>query len=190
MQAGTTWYARVDVPQRGFSHSLVAAPVAGASVMKLPHLRLSLATLTGMVVALALLDGALDRTRIGAQTESRTRDPQPPPRRVELELLGRLEDGSGPGPLGLVVAGDLVYLAAWRHGLRIARVANANDPVEVGSCPIRGRAKDVAVAGGYTYVAALESGLRVLDVADPRNPAEVGSYPTQGSADAVAIAGK
>src|SRR5439155_22718981 len=112
------------------------------------------------------------------------------PRKVAVELVGRTDDGSAPGPLGLVVAGDHAYLAAWRRGLRVIQVSDPKAPKEAGSCPIRGLAKAVAVAGGYAYVAAEEGGLRVLDVSDPCTPIEVGSYHTRGLADAVAIAGK
>ena len=40
-------------------------------------------------------------------------------RGVALELVGRTDDGSTPGPLGLTVVGDYTYLAAWRRGLRV-----------------------------------------------------------------------
>src|SRR5262249_25704403 len=99
-------------------------------------------------------------------------------RAVALELVGRTDDGSAPGPLGLVVAGDHAYLAAWRRGLRVIRVSDPKAPREVGSCAIRGAAKDVAVAGRQAYVAAR------------RTPAEVGPFHPRGFPAAVAVAGK
>src|SRR5262245_18525124 len=135
--------------------------------MRLPYLPLSLAALTGMVLALALPRGVLVRPGTGAQPASQKPDRPDAPRKVAVELMGRTDDGSAPGPLGLTVAGDYAYLAAWRRGLRVIRVSDPMAPTEVSSCPIRGEAKDVAVAGGHAYVAAEDGGLRVLDVSDP-----------------------
>src|SRR5262249_8724914 len=167
-----------------------SAFVAGGYVMRHLQLRLSLAIPTGMAFALALPCAAPVRPGIGAPPVPQRPDRPASARAVALELVGRTVDGSAPGPLGLVVAGEHAYLAAWRRGLRVVRVSDPKAPREVGSCAIRGAARDVAVAGGHAYVAAGVGGLRVLDVSDPRTPTEVGSFPTRGFAAAVALAGQ
>src|SRR5262245_49843821 len=135
-------------------------------------------------LALAFLSLAIHHTAARAQP-----DPKPPDRKapgVDAELVGQASDGTPSGPLGVSVAGEYAYLAAWRRGLLIFQVSDPKAPTQVSSCPILGQAKGVAVDGRHAYVAAQEGGLRLLDVSDPRNPKPVGFYHTRGFADAVA----
>ena len=157
--------------------------------MRRSRVRQLLATLAGIGFALALTCGARHLPATGAPPESKKPD-RPAPRKVDLDVVGRTGDGSPSGPLGVTVAGDYAYLAAWRRGLRVVDISNPKKPKEVGACRVPGDAKDVAVAGGYAFVAAQEGGLRVLDLVSPASPKEVGSCPSRGHTVAVTLAGK
>ena len=97
------------------------------------------------------------------------------PREVAVELVGRTNDGSAPGPLGLTVAGDYAYLAAWRRGLCVIQVSSPQAPKEVGTCAIRGKAKPLhgAVKGCVEVVVGdskHESSLAASSLDLPRHP--------------------
>src|SRR5262249_47667448 len=170
------------------SGPVVSAGVPGGCTMMRSCIRHPLATLMGVGFVLALTCVLSHQPATGAQPESKKPD-LPSARKVAVELVGRTDDGSASGPLGVTVAGDYAYLAAWRRGLRVVNVSNPKKPKEVGGCRIQGNAKDVVVAGGYAFVAALEGGLRVLDLTSPASPKEVGLCRVRGEAVAVIVAG-
>ena len=70
----------------------------------------------------------------------------------------------------LVVSGDYAYVAAGEDGLRILDCSNPANPYEIGFCPVRTSAADVAVDGDRAYVADAYFGFQIIDVSDPENP--------------------
>src|SRR5262249_39117012 len=148
--------------------------------------RRSFAMLTLAAIALVFAWVAIHQSTADAQPDPKKPDRKPPP--VVAELVGQTEERQAHGPLGIAVAGDYAYLAAWRRGLRVVNIANPKEPQEVGGCRIEGAATDVVVTGGYAYVAAGGGGLRILDLARPASPKEVGSCPVRGGAVAVIVA--
>src|SRR5437867_3141255 len=111
--------------------------------MKLPRHRLSFAMLTGAALALGVPCSAIHQP---ARAQPDSKNPDKPPQQVTAELVGQPEERQASGPLGLALAGDHAYLAAWRRGLRIVNISNPKEPKEVGGCRIHGDAKDVVVA--------------------------------------------
>ncbi|MDP8238840.1 MAG: choice-of-anchor D domain-containing protein [Candidatus Hatepunaea meridiana] len=88
---------------------------------------------------------------------------------------------------GVVVSGDLAFVADYTNGLRIIDISNLAEPQEVGSYDTPGRAMGVTIAGDYAYIADYNEGLRVIAVADPDEVDEVGVYDTPGWAFDVVI---
>jgi hypothetical protein len=158
------------------------------SAVKLLCLRVAFAMLRGAVFALILAGAAVHQPAAQAGPDAKKQERRP--QQIAAELVGQTGERQAPGPLGIAVAGDYAYLAAWRRGLRVVNISNPKEPKEVGGCRIQGDAKDVVVAGGYAFVAAEEGGLRVLDLARPASPKEVGSCRTRGEALAVIVTGK
>lgn len=88
-----------------------------------------------------------------------------------------------------MIAGDYMYVATNRSGLRIVDISDARSPVEVGTYGAPGYAQDVEVSGNHAYVADKFAGLLIYDVSDPYAPVEVGRYDESGGIDGVAPAG-
>jgi hypothetical protein len=94
---------------------------------------------------------------------------------------------------GVVVRGELVYVAAKADGLLIVDVSDATAPAEIGSFDTSeyGWALRVEVVAGatdtYAYVTDSETGLHVVDVSDPAAPTRTGFYQTSDSAGDVAL---
>ena len=84
--------------------------------------------------------------------------------------------------MGVAVAGNYAYVAAYSAGLRIVDIQNPAQPFEVGACHASDAASDVAVIGDYAFEADWADGFRVVDVHDPTNPFMVAFQPTPGYA--------
>ncbi len=95
-----------------------------------------------------------------------------------------------PGhPVGLHVAGDLLYVVEYDFGLHVVDIS---DPVRariVGSAATACAAQSLAVAGDRAFVACFRAGLEVFDVSRPQRPRSIGTYDTPGFAYGVAVAG-
>jgi len=113
------------------------------------RLRLSLAMLMGAALVFAF--PVIERPA-GAQPEPKKSDREPP--KVVAELVGQIGERRAPGPLGIALFGDYVYLAAWRRGLRVVSVSNLKEPKGVAECRVEGDAKDVVVGSMWEASAA------------------------------------
>lgn len=86
--------------------------------------------------------------------------------------------GSYPVPsyvMGVAVAGNYAYLAAYEAGLRIIDISNPVNPVEVGNYDASGNYNyEISVLGNYAYIADFGGYFRVIDVSDPAIPSQVG----------------
>lgn len=80
---------------------------------------------------------------------------------------------------GIVVSGNLAYVAGGQGGLRIIDVSNPMGPVERGFFDTPGSAESVAVVGSLAYVADSFAGLFILQYTGPssqsRSPSGSGS---------------
>jgi hypothetical protein len=71
----------------------------------------------------------------------------------------------------MCIAGDLLYVAAHRHGLRVYDILDPTTPTEIGRLETGFvDAFDVCVDGTTAYVADGGGGLKVVDVTDPTGP--------------------
>lgn len=84
-----------------------------------------------------------------------------------------------PAPDGgreLVVADQIVYVAAYGGGIRILDASDPSEPVEVGFLQTASPAQDLAVAGPYIY-AVTSNSLVIVDATDLTDPVQISSYP-------------
>lgn len=107
--------------------------------------------------------------------QKRPQDRNPPPT-VAVKLVGKVDADNVRDPMGLTVVGKYAYITAGDDGLIVIDVSKPARPKRMGSCRLRGSARDVAVAGHHAYVAARQGGLRVVDISNPKAPVEVGFY--------------
>ncbi|MDP8240369.1 MAG: T9SS type A sorting domain-containing protein [Candidatus Hatepunaea meridiana] len=100
---------------------------------------------------------------------------------------------------GVVIVGDLAYIATGISGLQILNISDPENPEIIGYWDDNpGIANSVTVSGDYAYVAyspiwisgdPVGGGLRVVDITDPENPEEVGFYDTPVDAIGVTVSG-
>jgi len=83
---------------------------------------------------------------------------------------------------GILISGNLAYLAIDDLGLEIENVGNPAFPSFISSFNTPGTANYVRLGGSYAYVADGTAGITVLDVTDPFNPAFYRNITTLGSA--------
>lgn len=84
-----------------------------------------------------------------------------------------------PAPDGgreLVVEDQIVYVAAYRGGVRIVDASNPSAPVEVGFLQTAAPAQDLAVAAPYIY-AVTDNSLVIIDATDLTAPVQLSSDP-------------
>lgn len=81
-------------------------------------------------------------------------------------------DGGGK----LVVVAQIVYVAAYRAGVRIIDASYPYAPVEVGFLQTNAPVQDLAVAAPYLY-AATNNALVIVNAADLTAPVQLSSYP-------------
>lgn len=102
-----------------------------------------------------------------------------------------LTDPANPAPLGelaltsgaqgLLLSGDLAYVAGDRGGLQVVDVADPAAMSQVASLQVGGRPQAVDADGsGRLYLATRFGGLSVVDLADPRAPTLLASFETPG----------
>ncbi len=85
----------------------------------------------------------------------------------------------------VALAGDLLYLAEGRLGLRILSLEGA-EPETLGNCDTPGDSLAVAVDGNLAFVADWGTGVRIIDVTEPTAPTEIAWFDTPGEAADVA----
>lgn len=95
-------------------------------------------------------------------------------------FLGSIPKIAGTGAAGILVSGNVAYVASGTNGLVILDVSNPDRPVPVGGLPAIGTAADVFVRGSFAFVACAASGrdagsLQIIDIQDPHSPRLVGS---------------
>ncbi len=100
-----------------------------------------------------------------------------------LTELGTLE--SNMVPQGIMIVGNLAYVADKYYGLHIIDVSSPDNPAVIGRLDTAGEANRVSVNGQYAFLAegydpyftATASGaLRIIDTSTPSSPKLVGSY--------------
>jgi hypothetical protein len=109
---------------------------------------------------------------------------------TQLVPVGFAPAQSGPARAAfnnVAVAGSYAYVAASSGHLRVINVADAMNPVEVGSFDLGVDGWGLAVDGSRVYVADGHAGLRIFDASDPTDPVEIGSYDTPGDARSVVV---
>jgi len=90
---------------------------------------------------------------------------------------------------GVVVRGDLAYLAVGPRVV-VLDVSEPARPTLVGrTAVLPGVVEDIAVAGPYAYVTTGDAGLRVVDISDPAAPQVVGFYDTPDFAERLFVVG-
>ena len=94
---------------------------------------------------------------------------------------------TGGYPVGVVVEGNLVYLATALTGLMIIDVADPANPWVVSTTDTPGSVYDVALRGDHAYVADRAGGLQVIDLSDLARPRLLGALETPGLAYSVAL---
>lgn len=87
---------------------------------------------------------------------------------------------------GLVVVGDLVFVADGSSGLAVMDITDLTAPTLLGSYDTPGNAVGVTVAGDLAFVADNTAGLYLIDTSDPTNPSLLATYGTPCSGVAVA----
>ena len=87
---------------------------------------------------------------------------------------------------GIVVLGDLAFVADGTEGLRIIDISNPVSPKEVGSRNTPGS----AVEGNHAYVADGEDGFRIIDISNPASPRNTGSLKSLRSTEGVHLQGE
>ncbi len=107
---------------------------------------------------------------------------------TNISLLGTYNTPSG-SVFGVVVEGEIAYLADGSSGLLIVDVHDPAAPVLIGNDLTSSAANAVAVVGTLAYVAQDDAGLRILDVSDPTSPILLGTLDTTNAAINVAVAG-
>ncbi len=81
----------------------------------------------------------------------------------------------------VTLAGDYAYVADDPGGLRIVRIADPRNPVEVARFFVMGYANGIARTGSYLYVSQRLTHTRIVQVTDPSRPTPVGAYPASPS---------
>ncbi|NIM61681.1 MAG: hypothetical protein GTO30_08515, partial [Acidobacteria bacterium] len=89
----------------------------------------------------------------------------------------------------VVVAGELVFLAAGTRGLVIADVSDPRDPKELARLDTDGKVKRVARRGEHLFLADGINGLLVVDASAIESPRIVARVSTSGDLRAVAVEG-
>ena len=89
----------------------------------------------------------------------------------------------------ILIAGEVLYLAAGADGLAAVDISNPAAPAELDVLDTPGEASGVALSGDYAYVADGGEGLRVVDVSDPGNLREAGSLSLPDRVVDVAVSG-
>ncbi len=90
---------------------------------------------------------------------------------------------------GVLVVGDLAYVANSQLGLQIIDIATIGAPVLAGAVAVTGPARSVAVSATLAVVAADWGGLYTVDVSDAAAPQVVGFLDTPGTPVDVTISG-
>jgi hypothetical protein len=86
-------------------------------------------------------------------------------------LSGDYETPDDPEPIGngIVAAGDYVYMACRRDGLRVMDVSDPSNPTLAGICAGVNASRGLAVSGKYAYCMA-SNWFYIVDVSSPNNP--------------------
>jgi hypothetical protein len=100
-----------------------------------------------------------------------------------LGELGPLPDQ----PLGLTVAGSVLYVADGLGGLRLFDVSEPGRFAPLGSLATPQRAQRVAVVGQTAYLMIGTAGLWIVDVRNPTRPRRVGQWAASGSAAGLVV---
>ncbi len=87
------------------------------------------------------------------------------------------------------MAGNIMYIASHRAGLRIINFSNPANPFEISRVATPSLASDVRVVGNYAYVADNTGGLRVINVSNLNAPVEASYFDTPGTAYGINIVG-
>jgi len=87
-------------------------------------------------------------------------------------ILGQV--ATGGQARGVVVEGDIAYVAAGSAGVAVVDVSDLANPVVIGRASMPGSALRVAVSGGFLSVAAWDDA-RVYDVSSPASPRFLGA---------------
>ncbi|MDI6694884.1 MAG: hypothetical protein QME21_07560 [Anaerolineales bacterium] len=88
---------------------------------------------------------------------------------------------------GVVVQGNIAYVAAGKGGLRVLDVSQPAAPVEIGALTGFQWAMGLVVDQGRAYIADNASGLWIVEVSDPSRPRLLGSYKLKQPASGLAI---
>jgi len=90
---------------------------------------------------------------------------------------------------GVVVNGNLAYVATGKAGVKIVDVSKPANPTLVGNCRWDDTfVQDVAVSEGFAYVADA-GGLTVVDISDPKKPVRLSHINTSGFTERVVFNG-
>ncbi len=133
----------------------------------------------------ALSDLAIARDRLFVVEADGLRivdvDPPGPVELGSVEFLGIAE--------GVVIDGDIAYIANTYMGLRLINVSDPEDPAVLSAIDTSGEVHDVVVAGDLAYLADGEAGLLLVDVGNPASPVVVGVAEIPGRAVSVDLLG-
>jgi len=105
------------------------------------------------------------------------------------ELFGGFTKSDGFAE-GIVVAGDLAFLADGFTGLRVLDVSNPHLPGQIGALGTEGYAEAIVRQDDLVYLADNAKGLRIVDVSAPNTPKLLGIYgQVSGAVVGVAVSG-
>ncbi|NOZ74957.1 MAG: DUF1573 domain-containing protein [FCB group bacterium] len=83
-------------------------------------------------------------------------------------------------------AGDLLFIADGKQGLKIADISDPNAPFLISSLATSGSVKDLAYRAPYLFLAVGAAGVDLVDVSNPSQPVLLDNYNTTGYASRVA----
>lgn len=108
---------------------------------------------------------------------------------VDVDTWTVVYNGGMPAnPHGVVVEGDLAYLAIGTAGLRVMDVSEPSFPTIISDYDTD-FAYDLAIAGDIAYLADGDAGIMAFDITDPANPSLFGTYDTPGRAVGLTLSG-
>lgn len=84
-------------------------------------------------------------------------------------------------------AGNLLFIADGKQGLKIADISDPNAPFLISSLAATGTVKDLAYRSPYLFLAVGAAGVDLVDVSDPSQPVLLDNYNTTGYASRVAV---
>jgi hypothetical protein len=98
-------------------------------------------------------------------------------------IVGRVATDSSIN--GIVVCGDIAYLAVWSKGLTMVDNGDPAAPTVIAATNLGGNLRDIALAGDVAYVVG--HGVSAIDVSHPHAPPIVDALPLQARATNIVV---